>query len=125
MLDRSVALERLVLAVVSLLTVWGIWSFGIWDPWELEVADAARTLLESGRDASTHSPLSTSLVAAAFELFGVHDWSGRLPGVLAALLSCLLTVFLLRKPYGRRTGVMGVAVLGIGYLVITMFYRKN
>ncbi|MBW1756973.1 MAG: hypothetical protein JRJ80_12485, partial [Deltaproteobacteria bacterium] len=41
-MDRSVALERLVVAAVPLLTVWGIWSYGLWDPWELDAAGAAR-----------------------------------------------------------------------------------
>ena len=41
-MTRSVALERLVIAVVPLLTVWGIWSYGLWDPWELDLAGAAR-----------------------------------------------------------------------------------
>jgi hypothetical protein len=41
-MNRPVALERLVVAVVPLLTVWGIWSYGLWDPWELDAAGAAR-----------------------------------------------------------------------------------
>jgi 4-amino-4-deoxy-L-arabinose transferase-like glycosyltransferase len=110
-LDRSVALERFVLAVVPLLTVWGVWSFGIWDPWELEAADAARALSETGRNASVHTPLSTALISVAFDTFGVHEWSGRLPGVLAALLSCLLAFLLLRRHYNQRTGVIGIAVI--------------
>ena len=111
MLDRSVALERFVLAVVPLLTVWGVWSFGIWDPWELEAADAARVLSETGGDPSVHTPLSISLIAAAFDTFGIHEWSGRLPGVLSALLSCLLAFLLLRRHYDNRAGVIGVAVI--------------
>lgn len=111
MLDRSVALDRLVILVVPLLTVWGIWSFGIWDPWELDVADAARLLSETGRDPSVRTPLSTRLIAASFEVFGVHNWSGRVPGVLAAWLSCWLTFVLLRRSYGRRAGVIGIAVI--------------
>ncbi|MGB3050978.1 MAG: hypothetical protein WBB42_08255 [Polyangiales bacterium] len=111
MLDRSVALNRLVLAVVSLLTVWGIWSFGIWDPWELDAANAARVLSETGRDPSIHTAPSTRLIAVAFEVFGIREWSGRLPGVLAALLSGALTFVLLSKRYGRRAGVIGVAVI--------------
>jgi hypothetical protein len=109
--DRSVALDRFVLAVVSLLTVWGIWSFGIWDPWELDAANAARLLSEAGPDPTVHTGLSTRLIAVAFEVFGIHEWSGRLPGVLAALLSCALTFVLLRTDYGRRTGAIGVAVI--------------
>jgi 4-amino-4-deoxy-L-arabinose transferase-like glycosyltransferase len=110
-LERSVALDRLVLAVVSLLTVWGIWSFGIWDPWELDAADAARTLSETVRSPSTHVAPSTRLIAAAFGTFGIREWSGRLPGVIAALLSCALTFVLLRNRCGRRTGAIGVAVI--------------
>jgi len=110
-LDRSAALDRLVLAVVSLLTVWGIWSFGIWDPWELDVANTARVLSETGRNPSLHTPLSTRLIAVAFDIFGIREWSGRLPGVLAAVLSCTLTFVLLHKDYGRRAGVIGVAVI--------------
>ena len=41
-MNRSVALERLVVAAVPLLTGWGIWSYGLWDPWELDAAGAAR-----------------------------------------------------------------------------------
>jgi 4-amino-4-deoxy-L-arabinose transferase-like glycosyltransferase len=82
-LDRSVALERLVAAVVPLLTVWGIWSFGIWDPWELAAADAARALAETGRDPSAHTAPSTSMIALCFDAFGIREWSGRLPGVIA------------------------------------------
>jgi hypothetical protein len=110
-LDRSAALDRLVLAVVTLLTVWGIWSFGIWDPWELDAANAARVLSETGRDPSVHTAASTRLIAIAFDIFGIREWSGRLPGVLAALLSCALTFVVLRKQYGRRAGLVGVAVI--------------
>ncbi|NNE19821.1 MAG: hypothetical protein HKN10_15220 [Myxococcales bacterium] len=111
MLDRSAALDRLVLTVVSLLTVWGIWSFGIWDPWELDAANMARVLSETGHDPSFHIPASTRLIAVALDIFGIREWSGRLPGVLAALLTCASTFLLLRNEYGRRAAVIGVAVL--------------
>ncbi len=111
MLDRSVALERLVVAGVLLLTVWGIWSFGIWDPWELVAADAARALSEKGADPAAHTPLSTSVIGLAFDAFGVRAWSGRLPGVLAGWLTCLLTFLLMRRHYSQRAGTIAVAVL--------------
>ncbi len=110
-MNRSVALERLVVTVVPLLTVWGIWSFGIWDPWELLVADAARSLAETGADPSARAPLSTSMIGAAFDTFGIREWSGRLPGVLAGWLTCLLAFLLLRRHCSQRAGVIGVAVI--------------
>ena len=78
-MTRSVALERLVFVVVPLLTVWGIWSYGLWDPWELDLASAARF--------------------------------GRVPGVLAGCLTCLLAFLLLRGYFGARTGVIAIAVI--------------
>ena len=78
-MNRSVALERLVLAVVPLLIVWGTWSYGFWDPWELDAVYAAHL--------------------------------GRLPGVLAGCLSCLMAFVLLRRHSSRRTGVIAIAVL--------------
>ena len=109
--DRSIALEVLGIAVVALLTIWGIGSFGIWDPWELVVAEAARSVSEAGHDASAHTPLATWAIGVAFDAFGVGEWAGRLPGVVAGWLSCVLTFLLLRKPCGRRTGAIAVAVI--------------
>jgi hypothetical protein len=110
-LNRSVALEGLVLVAVLLLTVCGIGSFGIWDPWELVVAEAARNLSASGADSSLHTPVTTWLLAAAFDAFGAHEWSGRLPGVIAAILSGVLVLVLLARPYGRRAGIIALAVM--------------
>ena len=78
-MNRRVALDWFVVAVVPLLTVWGIWSYGLWDPWELGAADRS----------------------------GV----GRLPGVVAGWLTCLLAFVLFGKRVGRRTGVIAVAVI--------------
>ncbi|MFW2386921.1 MAG: ArnT family glycosyltransferase, partial [Polyangiales bacterium] len=110
-MNRSVALERSLLAAVPLLAAWGIWSFGVWDPSELAVANAARALGEAGAASSAHVSLSTRLIAASFALFGVHEWAGRIPGVLAACLSAGLTFVLLRGTRSRRAAVAAVAVL--------------
>lgn len=118
MLNRSVALEGVVLAAGLLLTVCGIGSFGIWDPWELAVAEAARNLSASGADSSLHTPLTTWLIAAAFDALGAHEWSGRIPGVIAAVLSGVLAFVLLARPYGRRTAVIAIAVMASTPMVL-------
>lgn len=111
MFARSVVLERLVIAAALILTAWGIGSFGIWDPWELVVAEAARALHTATPSSAGASPLTTSIIATAYDLFGLREWSGRLPMLLAAYLSCGLAFLLLWKPYGRRAGVIAIAVM--------------
>lgn len=109
--NRSVWLERLVVAVVLLLIVWGIGSYGMWDPWELGKAEAARQLLEGNVARTEQLRLSTRLISTAFGAFGVHAWSGRLPGVLAGLLTCWLAFVLIRTAESRRAAVTAIVVL--------------
>ncbi|MGD8605859.1 MAG: glycosyltransferase family 39 protein [Myxococcales bacterium] len=109
--SRSAWLEWLVMAAVVLLVVWGIGSYGIWDPWELGPADAARILSQGGSQAATEVPLSVELIAAAFTTLGIHDWSARLPAALAGLLTCGLLFLLMRAARDRRTAVIAVCVL--------------
>jgi len=117
-LNRSVAFERLVVALIPLLLVWGIWSFGIWNPWELETAEAARTFRDAGTETSYRSILRTWLIGAGFEAVGVHAWAGRLPGVLGGLLTFLLAFSLVRRYAGRRAAVIAVVVLGTSPLFL-------
>jgi len=72
--------------VLSALVLWNLWGYGIWDPWELGIADDARHLLAGEPVDAARPPLAAWLVARGFGLFGVHEWSGRLPVALAALL---------------------------------------
>lgn len=111
MANRSVWLERLVVAAVVLLIVWGMGSYGIWDPWELDAVDAARVLSEGGSQGAPRASLTTSMISAAFATFGVGQWSGRLPSVLAGLLTCWLLFTLIRDARNRRTGIVAIAVL--------------
>ncbi len=110
MWDRSAALERLVVAAALLLIAWGIGSFGIWDPWELAVAEAARTE-PSPADAATRVGPSTIAIRAAFDAIGAREWTGRLPGVLAGWLTCLLAFVMVRRLYDASAAAITVVVL--------------
>lgn len=84
--SRERTLLGATLAILSILVLWGLPAYGIWDPWELAAADDARHLLEGEPVDSLRPPLGAWLVARAFGLFDVHEWSGRLPIALSALL---------------------------------------
>ena len=109
MANPSVWLERLVVAAVLLLIVWGIGSYGIWDPWELSRAEAARLLSEGA--GAPEASLSSRMIGASFDAFGVREWAGRLPGVLAGMVTCWLVFALIRETHSRRAAVIGIAVL--------------
>ena len=89
-MNRSVWLARVVVAGAALITVIGIGSIGIWDPWELVPVLGAE---------------------AAFALFGVSELSARLPVMIGGLLTGALTFRLLRADVGTRAGVIAVAAL--------------
>lgn len=96
----------LVLAAVLLGA--GLSSFGIWDPWELEAADAARRLAEGHRGGDPG--VTAWLVSLGFRPFGVHEWSGRLPIAACGFVTVVLTLVLVARWAGARAGVYAVLI---------------
>jgi 4-amino-4-deoxy-L-arabinose transferase-like glycosyltransferase len=54
----------------------------------------------------------------SFKLFGIHDWTYRLPALLFFLLSCLYTYLFSRKFYGRQIAAMAVLILMTAQMVL-------
>jgi 4-amino-4-deoxy-L-arabinose transferase-like glycosyltransferase len=76
-------------------------------------AQIARTMFSSGDWVTARldgvkylekSPLSWWLTAIGYKLFGVHDWSSRIPFALAAIGLALLTAAFGKWAFGRRAG---------------------
>ncbi len=108
--------EALILAgvvlVLSVIAGFRLSAYGVWDPWELSVADDARRLLDHESLEPGRPLLSTWLVARAFAIFGVHEWSGRLPITLASLLLLALAAGVGRLYGDLRRGAYVAIVLG-------------
>lgn len=100
---------------VALLLLVRLSAFGIWDPWELSTADAARKLAagEQG-DASA----SIWLVSQGFRAFGVHEWAGRLPIAACGVLTVWLAFALAARVGGTRTGVYAAVITGTSPLFV-------
>ena len=110
---RAALLSRLSIAVVVLavlvLVLGRLSSFGIWDPWELTAADAARHRLAGDTVGPQTTPqVDTALVALGFSTFDVHEWSGRLPIAIAGLLALLAMFGLVSRVVDRRAGIYAV-----------------
>src|SRR5881409_4419978 len=93
-------------------------------------AQIARNMLQSGDWVTARlngiaylekSPLNYWMIATSFSLFGVHDWAGRLPLVLAVVLLCWVTVRFGRWAFGTEAGFYSGLVLStcIGLFLFT------
>src|SRR5262245_4639355 len=101
---------------------------GIWDPYELDASDLARRIAIHRfgapqlalNGANNTLPTLTDLkmgelpftsMALAFRLFGLRDWSGRLPLALWGLAAIVVLYVFLARLVDRRAGVYGAIAL--------------
>jgi hypothetical protein len=96
--------------LVALLVLARLSAYGIWDPWELSVADTARRLGEGAHGGELFS-LPAWLVSASFATFGTREWAGRLPMALSGLLLLFTTGVWAARFTDRRSGVYAALVL--------------
>lgn len=61
------------------------------------------------------APLMYWCVAASFKLFGVHEWSARLPIALGVLALLLMVYRLGRRVYGEEGGLYSALALATGF----------
>ncbi len=106
----------LAIAAVAALLLVRLSGFGIWDPWEVEVAEPARRLAAGESVRVPH--VGFWLVSQGFRLFGVHEWSGRLPIALGGVAMVALTYALVARFVDRRAGIYAVLIAGTSPLFI-------
>jgi 4-amino-4-deoxy-L-arabinose transferase-like glycosyltransferase len=130
--------SRTTLSLAILVALWlVIYAAGIFTPPLLDDVDtvhaeAARemllrhdwvTLYTNGLRYLEKAPLMYWGLATSYEVFGISDWSTRLPLVLGVLALVLATYGIGRYAYGERAGLYaGVAlVTSIGPYIFTRF----
>lgn len=101
---------------------------GLWDPYELNVADLSRRIalnlyhagnlaLDSADNSLPHlndlgrPQLPFSSIALGFKVFGLHEWAGRLPLALWGLLGVLSTYAFVARLFDRRAGAYAAVAL--------------
>jgi len=128
-----------IVPLLIILALWGaIYVAGMFSPPLLDDADtvhaeAAREMLLSHDWITLHidngvrylekAPLMYWSVASSYALFGVSDWSTRLPLIIGVLLLLYVTYSLGRRSYGERGGFYAALVLGtsVGPYLFTRF----
>lgn len=111
-----------ILTLATLLALGGILlgrlsSFGIWDPWELETAEAARRLAE-GRSLEGGASAAARLASLGFRAFGTTEWAGRLPIALSALANVVIVATMVSRLISARAGRYAAIVLATSPLFI-------
>jgi hypothetical protein len=123
----SLAVAAAVPALLFLL-VPPLTKSGMWDPYELNVADLSRRValnlfgagnlaLDGAENSLPHlndlgrpqAPFTA--IALGFKVFGLHEWAGRLPLALIGLLGVLATYAFVARLFDRRTGVYASVAL--------------
>jgi hypothetical protein len=100
-----------IFATLTLFAVYGLWGYGIWDPWEVSVADLARTLADGAKREGPVN-LTLRLVGAGFQAFGTREWAGRLPMALAGVGVLLITYPWVRRFSDTTSALYAAIVLG-------------
>ncbi len=103
-------------------------SSGLWDPYELNIADLARRmalnlfgaadLALSGADNSLphlndlgRPQLPFSSIALGFRMFGLHEWAGRLPLAVWGFAGVMATYGFVARLIDRRAGLFSAVAL--------------
>ena len=103
---------------------------GLMDDVDAVQAQIARNMLDSGDWVTARldgvaylekSPLKYWMIAVSYMLFGVHDWSARIPLALSVVLLCWLTARFGAWAFSERVGLYAGLVLAtcIGLFLFT------
>ena len=122
----------LILLLWAAIYFAGIFTPALLDDVDTIHAEAARemvlrhdwvTLYTDGIRYLEKAPLMYWGVAASYKIFGVHDWSTRLPLMLGVLALLLATYNVGTRAYGERGGLYSSIVLGtcLGPYIFTRF----
>lgn len=118
---QGVILHLLLLTFIAAgLYLPGLGRMSLWDDDEALNAEAGREMLEAGTwiiptfnfELRTAKPVMLYWwQRGSYSVFGVSEWSARLPSVLAGVGSLLLTYLLARRMFDPRVGLLAALVL--------------
>src|SRR5262249_18003558 len=111
-----------ILLIVPVALLYPCLAFHLFEPDEGRYAEIPREMLVRGdwivpylqsEPYLDKPPLMYWLVAAAYLVFGIHDWSARLLPAVAIHALVLIVYFLGRRRLGERAAFWGALLLGL------------
>jgi 4-amino-4-deoxy-L-arabinose transferase-like glycosyltransferase len=125
--DRRFLIVALIAALLLLPAIHRRGLAGYDDAyWAHEAKEMVRTgdwwsVRFNGSFTMDHPPLFPWLEACSFKLFGIHDWTAKLPSAISGLATILLVYFLAKE----LSGDSWLALLSMLVLASTQFFLKN
>ena len=115
----------IIVLVWAVIYISSIFQPALFDDADTVHAEAAREMATGGDWVTLHinggfrylekAPLMYWCTAASFKIFGVHEWSARLPIALGVLALLLVVYRLGRRVYGEEGGFYSALVLATGF----------
>jgi 4-amino-4-deoxy-L-arabinose transferase-like glycosyltransferase len=125
-MGRNLKISRAILVLAALLFICNIWGYDLWAPDEPFFGEGAREMVVDGQwvvthvngKVNTHKPPLFFWLISLFSLpFGtVLSFTARLPSVLAALGTVVLTLRMGRRMSSEKTAVLAAFALATSYL---------
>ncbi len=119
---RAYVWDMLLLAAIFAALVYGIGSYGLYEPHEGHFAGVAREMV-LGHDWVTprlngsaylnKPPLFYWLIAASYSVFGISEWAARFPQALIGWAGVILALVWARELWGAAAGRAAAGILGI------------
>ena len=87
-------------------------AFGLWDPYEIKFADAARDIATAkAAIPAAHPALQTLLAALFVKIFGTSELAGRLPSALCGIAGMLAVYYAASGLFSKRAAILSALVL--------------
>jgi hypothetical protein len=108
------------LLVALLVIATGLGNFGIWQPAELRVADAARGSIQAQDVTGSRPPAQLSAVRLGFRSFGASESGGRLPTALLGTVAAIALALAVWSTSDARTA----AFAGTAYASMPLVFMN-
>ena len=124
------AADACVLGASLVMLLWGVGSYGLYEPHEGHFAGVGREMVLTGNWTTPHlngspylnkPPLQYWSIALCNLLFGINEFSARLPSVLYGWLGVVLAWRWASRVFGRQAGRAAAAMLTVsaGWFLFT------
>lgn len=124
------------LILIAGMVLFSSLEFPLFDPDEVRNSQLALNVVETGQWMSLSlgeeyywdkPPLQIWLIAASYKVFGVSEFTTRLPGALASLLTVLLVLVIGKRLVGFRSASLGALMLTLstGFVVVGRYVTMD